>query len=282
MKYRILSVLLLGLVLAGCGEAPAKTAVPAETRTVTETATVPEVQTEPELFYSQEMAMIDGCIVMQDGDVRHNAGSWFAFLESCQAGETSEVTVAQYTMGAAGSDCVIYDLTFDGNDYTVSFEKDGQMVTEASQVLVMDTGLCDATMEPYDSYEQYSLNGIVLYRDVIAQPDYEGVQEIALHAKEGEPPVKSYTAPDEVDRILQLLMSAEYIPCEPEGYVYGMKLLMTNRDGKPLVIELDLRQGVYRYGMQNYQYGEVADLFAALGIDQWPERVLEEFSGFLS
>jgi len=99
--------------------------------------------------------------------------------------------------------------------------------------------------------------------------------------KEGEPPVESYTAVETVDPILQLLMTAEYLPAEPEDYVYGMKLLMTNRDGKPLVIELDLNRGVYRYGMQCYAYGEVPDLFAALDMDGWPESVLEEFRAFM-
>ena len=81
---------------------------------------------------------------------------------------------------------------------------------------------------------------------------------------------------------MELLWNAEYVPSEPDDYVYGMKLLMTNRDGKELVIELDLKQGYYRYGMQNYHYGEVEDLFAVLQIEAWPDSVLEEFKDFLN
>ena len=240
--------------------------------------TVPS-ETEMEYPLSQEMAMLEGYVVMQDGDVRHNAGSWFDFLEKSRAGEPCAVTVVQF---AFESEYVRYDVSFDNNTYSVSFEKDGQLVTETSQVLVIDDGLCQDTEEPYDSYEAYLLNDILLYRDLIAQPDYEGVTEIFLHAKEGDPPVKSYQDAESVESILQLLMAAEYVSVEPENYVYGMKLLMTNRDGKELVLELDLNQGNYRYGMQTYTYGETCELLAVLGMEQWPDSVLKEFASFIN
>ena len=269
-------LLCIVLLLTACTmEPPVMTTAPDEIETP---VTVPA---ETEMVYpmSQEMAMLEGYVVMQDGDLRHNAGSWFGFLEKCRTGESCVVTVVQFE---SGSEYVRYDVSFDGNDYMVSFEKDGQMVTEISSVLVIENGLCHDTAEPYDSYVAYLLNDVVLYKDLIAQPDYEGVTEIFLHAKEGEPPVKSYADPASVDALLQLLMSAEYAPVEPEDYVYGMKLIMTNRDGKELVIELDLNQGMYRYGMQTYTYGAVSDLLNALGLEQWPDSVLEEFACFIN
>ena len=228
--------------------------------------------------YSREQAMLEGFVVMQDGDVRHNAGAWFAFLASCEAGKPAQVTVAQYTMG---NTACYYNVTFDGSSYIVASEQGGQRITETAEALVRDTGSCGDTMEPYDSYEAYFLNDIVLYRDLMADLDYEGVTEIFLHVKEGEPPVKTYTG-EAAGNILQLLMTADYLPAEPESYLYGMKLLMTNRDGRELVIELDLQQGNYRYGMQTYAYGEVSDLLAALEMDRWPDPVLEEFGEFLN
>lgn len=275
---RIAFMLCTAMLLTGCAGEPAEMTVPTQAA-VTEVTSISETETEQ--FYSQEMAMLDGCVVMQDGDVRHNAGSWYDFLEQCQIGKNAEITVVQYTSEDSGSSYVRYDITFDGADYTVSFVENGTAATESGQVLVIENGLCYDTAEPYDRYEAYLLNDIVLYKDLIAEPDYEGITEIFLHAKEGEPAVKSYTDPEAVDAILQLLMTADYIPAEPENYVYGMKLLMTNRDGKQLVIELDLNQGVYRYGMQNYEYGTVSEMLAALGLEQWPEAVLNEYSVFL-
>lgn len=271
---KLLIFLLAALLLAGCGpQEPMTVETEASDTAPTVVTEISETQ-EPgnSTFFSQEMAMLEGYVVMQDGDVRHNAGSWFSFLN----GETDSVTVMQYTWTDAGSACVRYDLAFDGTDYTVSFEKDGQTVKEASQVIQHKTGTCDETQEPYDSYVAYTLNDIVLYRDLIAEPDFEGVKEIHLHAKESEPPVKVYQGTDEMDPILQLLMTAEYMPVDPENYIYGMKLLMTNRDGKELVIELDISQGTYRYGMQTYFYGNVEDMLAALGMEDWPESVKEE------
>ena len=273
--YLILCVLAC-IVLAACGSIASENN--AETETVSGTENIEEVfSTHPE--YSQEQAMLEGFVVMQDGDVRHNAGAWFDFLASCGEGKPAHVTVAQYTTGDSGA--CYYDVTFDGSAYTAAFEQDGRYTAETAEVLVRENGSCDDTMEPYDSYEAYLLNGIVLYRDLMAEPDYEGVTEIFLHAKEGKPPLKTYTG-EAAGNILQLLMTADYLPAEPEDYLYGMKLLMTNRDGKELVIELDLRQGNYRYGMQTYAYGEVADLLAALEMDRWPDPVLEEFGEFLN
>lgn len=264
------------LFLTACAKEPlTMTTVLAETEMP---VTVPS-ETEIEYPLSQEMAMLEGYVVMQDGDVRHNAGSWFDFLEKSRAGEPCAVTVVQF---AFESEYVRYDVSFDNNTYSVSFEKDGEPVTEISQVLVIDHGLCQDTEEPYDSYEAYLLNDILLYRDLIAQPDYEGVTEIFLHAKEGDPPVKSYQDAESVESILRLLMAAEYVSVEPENYIYGMKLLMTNRDGKELVLELDLNQGNYRYGMQTYTYGETCELLAVLGMEQWPDSVLEEFASFIN
>ena len=236
----------------------------------------PTEATAPE-FLSQEIAMLEGYVVIQDGDVRHNAGSRFAFLDACQAGSSGSVILVQF----ADPGYVRYDLRYDGSDYILTFEKDGRTVTERSQVLVMESGLWKETQEPYDRYDAYLLNDIILYRDLIAEPDFEGVKEIFLHAKEGEPPVKSYATVDETDPILQLLMTAEYMPIPPEGYCYGMKLLMSNRDGKELVIELDLNEGYYRYGMQTYCYGETEEMLTALGLESWPEAVMEEFREFL-
>lgn len=276
---KVFACVLAAALLCGCAAQKSAPADPVEVETTVPAVTeIPETQeSRNSEIFSQEMAMIEGYVVMQDGDVRHNAGSWFAFLE----GKTGSVTVMQYTQTDAGTDCVRYDVAFDGTDYKVTFEKDGQTVTEVSQVIAMDSGPCEETQEPFDSYVEYTLNDFVLYRDLIAEPDFEGVKDIFLHAKESQPPVKAYRSIEEIDPILQLLMTAEYLPVEPETYMYGMKLLMTNRDGMELEIELDLNRGIYRYGMQTYGYGNVEDMLDALGLEDWPESVKEEFGAFI-
>ena len=270
--------LLLGLILllTGCAVKEAEVTAVTEPIPVTEQ---PQ-ETQPQVILSHEIAMLEGYVVIDEGDVRHNAGNWVKFLDACVAGENAAVTVVSFTLEEGGYTHVKYDLTFDGTVYSVEYEKDGVLNRESAPELVRTTGLLEAGSEPYDSFEQYTLNDMVMYTDLIAAPDFEGVSEIHLHAKEGEPTVKTYTE-DALQPVLELLWNAEYVPCEPDDYVYGMKLLMTNRDGKELVIELDLKQGYYRYGMQNYHYGEVGDLFDVLGIDRWPDSVLAEFGDYL-
>lgn len=273
---KIIAVLGIILILAGCGEQPEEAFLPASTEME---VAVPVTVSETPL--SQEMAMLEGYVVMQDGDVRHNAGIWFDFLERSRSGFPAEIAIAQYISGQEGSKDLFYQVSFDAGQYIVSFEKDGQYMMETSDTLVVEKGNYDDSMEPYDCYEAYTLNDIVLYCDKIAEPDFEGVTEVFLHAKEGDPPVKSYCTVEAVDPILQLLMGARWMAFEPDDYVYGMKLLMTNRDGKELVLELDLIHGSYRYGTQCYSYGEVSDLFDALDIENWPDSVLEEFRPFI-
>lgn len=262
---KIIALLCMLLLLSSCGTDPSETAT---------------MQTEPETVLSHEMAMLEGYVVMDEGDVRHNAGSWVSFLKACEEGLPAAVTVVAFTSEESGYAYVKYDLSFDGKTYFVEYENNGERIKDSASELVYSSGNMDASAAPYRSYERYCLNDLVLYNDLIAAPAFEGVNEIHLHAKEGEPPLKTY-AGDSLQPILELLWEAEYVPAEPEDYVYGIKLLMTNREGKELVIELDLRQGYYRYGMQNYCYGEVHDMLSALGLDQWPDSVLAEFHEFL-
>lgn len=271
---KIIVLLLVMLLLTSCGSSEGN--IP-ETVAAEPMPTAGETQNvQLQEFLSHELAMIQGYVVMDEGDVRHNVGNWVNFLKSCEEGEQAAVTVVQFLPGEAGYNYVKYDVSFDGETYLAEYVKDGISISETASELVYTAGKVDDSVEPYDAYERYCLNELVIYVDLIAEPDFEGVNEIFLHAKEGEPAIQSYTG-DTMQPIMELLWNANYVPCEPENYVYGIKLLMANRDGKELVIELDLNQGYYRYGMQNYKYGEVADMLSALGIDQWPDSVLKEF-----
>ena len=289
MKRTVFLLCLMAL-LTGCGMKSADTelmeaTLPAETVTVSavETTAAAISAAEPSPIYSQEMAMIDGCVVMQDGDVRYNAENWFAFLEKAHSGMTSSVTVMQYTSDDVGFGQIRYDVSYDGEAFTVICQRDGktEIQTYSPLMLTHEKGTYDSTYEPYDCYEAYMLQDLVLYCDQIADPDFEGVTEIFLHTKEGEPPVKSCIGTQACEPVLKLLKDAQWIAFDQEEYVYGMKLLMINGQGAELVIELDLNRGVYRYGSQSYAYGEVSDLFGVLDMEQWPESVLLEFASFI-
>ena len=130
---KLFACVLAAALLCGCAPQKSVTADPVELETTVPVVTeIPETQeSRNSEIFSQEMAMIEGYVVMQDGDVRHNAGSWFDFRE----GQIGSGTVMQYTQTDAGTDCVRYDVAFDGTDYTVTFDKDEQTVVEVSQVV---------------------------------------------------------------------------------------------------------------------------------------------------
>ena len=232
--------------------------------------------------YSQEQAMIEGFLVMQLGDVRYNQQNWFAFLEKTRAGENAELKVIHFFDDGNGWGQILYELSYDGLNYTVCYEKDGQQVTDTAAILIEESGELADTDEPYDTYQRYRLNDLILYEDRVIVPVFDAHKPLSLHAKEGDPALRDYIMPEEISAIVSLLSAAEYVPSEPEDYLYGMKLLTADDGGNGIVIELDLRYGNYRYGTQVFHYGEVADLLAVLGIEEWPDSVLAEYKDFLN
>ena len=259
------------LLLSGCGQKAADIPVasPVEKTEASNPADVP--------MYSQEQAMIEGFLVMQLGDVRYNQQNWFAFLEKAQAGESAEINVIHFYDNGSGWGQILYELSYDGTTYSVSYQKDGAQVKDSASPLTEQTGYLEDADEPYDWYHRYCLNDLVLYEDKVIVPDFKSDIPISLHAKEGDPALRDYTDPEEISQIVSLLSGAEYLPCEPEDYLYGMKLLTADADGEGIVVELDLRYGNYRYGTQVFHYGVMEDLFEVLNIDCWPDSVLREF-----
>lgn len=248
---------------------------------ITESTTDPLVRAEVP-SYSQEQAMIEGFLVMQLCDVRYNQQNWFTFLEKTQAGEKTEFNIIHFYDNGSGWGQILYELSYDGLNYTVRYYQDGQWITDTAPALINESGLLDDADEPYDIYQRYRLNDLVLYEDRIIIPAFDANKPISLHAKEGDPALRDYLSYDEISSIITLLSKAEYLPCEPEDYLYGMKLLTADASGEGIVIELDLRYGNYRYGTQVFHYGEVTDLFAVLGMEQWPDSVLVEYKDFLN
>ena len=244
----------------------------------------PAEETAPALsvpVYSQEQAMIEGFLVMQLGDVRYNQQNWFDCLEKAHAGEQTQLNVIHFFDKGSGWGQILYELSFDGVNYTVCYQQNGETVTETASALMEESGVLDETAEPYDAFHRFSLNGLVLYEDLIIIPEFCSDVPISLHAKEGDPALRDYTSPEDVIPIVKLLSDAEYLPCEPVDYLYGMKLLTADEAGDGIVIELDLRYGNYRYGTQVFHYGDVESLFEALHIDGWPDSALAEYKDFL-
>jgi len=241
-----------------------------------------------ETFYSQEQAMLDGCVVIQDFDVLHNQDSWQNFVELTEAGAETAVTVVHYTEDKSETTYIRYGVIFDGSVYTLKITSGEQQLTHTFTGLERKSGKYDIWTNGCDRYIYYALTGcmdtpdVVIYNDGITTPPLSEANTFAFHLKEGEPPLAVYEDPAEVEAIVDLLERAEYMEVPPSGYVLGVSLFFEMQNGQKARLEMDILQGVYRYKDSFYRYGEVTDLFRVLGITQWPEEVRQEYYGYLT
>lgn len=243
-------------------------------------------------FYNEEQAMRDGCVVMRNGDVRRNQDSWQNFIELTEDGAEVAVTVVHYTEEKSDTTYIRYGLIFDGSIYTLKITAGEQQLTHTFTNLEMSTGEITDAQKIHDRYIRYTLSGgnetedVIIVEDRISTPNLNNVSKIDFHMKQGEPPLKTYEEPAEIETILNLLKNAEYQMVPPDGYILGVNLILQTEDSQQLILEVDILQGIYRYGNANgyqyYKYGEVSDLFQVLGITQWPEEVQQEYYGYLT
>lgn len=275
-KSAILILLVLVFLLAGCSSAPADTE-----------ATTPEAaETAPQYpALSQEQAMLEGYVVMVDGDVRYNQQNFITFEETARQGVPVSVKLAHYNQGENGTECVLYDLEFDGTGYllttggeTYSYSQlNGGTFTNADSKETYNSMfvyvLSDDTVEKTDKPDP-----VYIYQDYISNPDLTGITEVGLYLKEGDPPLKTYTG-EEAQTVVNFLenVTMRYLSAPPTQYLYGAKLIMVNGEGQELVFELELNEPIVRYGMQHYEYYRMFDMFDALDIPGWPEEVWAEY-----
>lgn len=238
--------------------------------------------------YSQEQAMIDGFVVMQDGDILHNQANWMNFVELTQAGTDCSITVMHYVHGQQGFTYTRYDITFEEGVYFVNILADERQTTCMYEGLERTEGRFGADQEPYDSYIRYTFvkgtdtGDMVIFEDKIAQPELTGsITMAALILKEGEPELAIYEEPEVLGGLMELVNSAEYMLIPPDDYLFGVKLVFLDEAGNQQILELDIIRGIFRYGQSYYRYGELSMLFEILGLSQWPKPVLDEYGAYL-
>jgi len=235
--------------------------------------------------------MLDGCVVMRNGDVRQNQDSWQNFIELTEAGIEASVTVVHYTEEKSDTTYIRYGVIFDGSIYTLKITAGEQQLIYTFTGLEMTAGEITQSQEPHDRYIRYTLTGgsetedVVIVEDRISTPNLSNVSAIDFHMKQGESPLRVYEDPAEIETILDLLKNAEYQMVPPDGYILGVSLILHTKASQDVILEVDILQGIYRYGnacgYQYYKYGELSDLFQVLGLTQWPEEVQNEYYGYL-
>ena len=261
--------------------------------------------------YGAEQAMIDGCVVLRDGDVSHNQEVWQAFLDTVNAGQQAYVRTAEYHYHPELSLVTqyVYDIRFDGNVYSVEGILNGEKFRKEYQYLLTFLGQASNESHDYDSYIRYVLsnepyetwekaNGItmdgsikserlpqVVYTDLIYETKRPQLPanpvEATLECKGF--PVVTVTDFDRLEKLWILFEDAEFLGYEPKTHSIGVgvNLLLTAGDGQQITIELDPDNDLARINGEYISYGKpdepcyILKLWEYLGIGAWPEFLYE-------
>lgn len=116
-------------------------------------SSVPKSLEELPADYSADQAAADGCLVSRDGTATDNKDRFLAFAEKTGRGAPDTIRVMNWTDQTAA----IYDLTFDGTQYTVSWLEDGQRQEKTYRYLRHFTGDKEWENMAYNGYEHYVL-----------------------------------------------------------------------------------------------------------------------------
>lgn len=261
--------------------------------------------------YGAEQAMIDGCVVLRDGDVSHNQEIWQEFLNTVNAGQQAYVRTAEYHYYPELSQVTqyVYDIRFDGNVYSVEGILNGEKFRKEYQYLLTFLGQASNESHDYDSYIRYVLsnepyetwekaNGItmdgsikserlpqVVYTDLIYETKRPKLPanpvEATLECKGF--PVVTVTDFDRLEKLWILFEDAEFLGYEPKTHSIGVgvNLLLTAGDGQQITIELDPDNDLARINGEYISYGKpdepcyILKLWEYLGIGAWPEFLYE-------
>ena len=261
--------------------------------------------------YGAEQAMIDGCVVMRDGDVSHNQEIWQEFLDTVNAGKQAYVRTAEYHYYPEISQVThyVYDIRFDGNVYSVEGILNGEKFRKEYQYLLTFLGQASNESHDYDSYIRYVLsnepyetwekaNGItmdgsikserlpqVVYTDLIYETKRPKLPanpvEATLECKGF--PVVTVTDFDRLEKLWILFEDAEFLGYEPKTHSIGVgvNLLLTAGDGQQIKIELDPDNDQARINGEYISYGKpdepcyILKLWEYLGMGAWPEFLYE-------
>ena len=254
--------------------------------------------------YSAEQAMIDGCLVLEDGVVRHNKEFFQEFAANSYNGIPSSLRIVNWHYGEDAHWSAM-DLHYDGSSYTLTSAEN----TYTFRYLKHFTGEKAWEGAPHDAFDWYVLvnDDAVTWQDIASgAPDMGNWQDpahwtvyadyIYLPKKPNIPTDLSQAALefrgetlvtttdfDRLEKLYLLFDSAELLGYEPKTYSVGvgLNLILTTKSGETFLIELDPDDDICRIDGEFVFYGAfdepsyVLKLWDYLGLPAWPEVVYE-------
>ena len=258
----------------------------------------------PEL-YSGEQAMIDGCFVTTDGVARENKELFQDFAVCSWNGMPGVIRTVNWHYGE-DSYWSAYDLSFDGNVYTLTTLENKYTFRYLKQF----TGEKAWEGADHDAFDYYVLvnDDSVTFEDIMSgkldMSDLENPAHWTVYADfiylpkspklpteparavlefEGQELV-STTDFDRLEKIWILFREAELLGYEPKTHSVGMglNLILSSKNGETLTIELDPDSDICRINGEFVFYGAydepdyIEKLWYYLGIEAWPDEVYEK------
>jgi hypothetical protein len=256
--------------------------------------------------YSGEQAMIDGCFVTADGVARENKELFQEFVVSSWNGMPGVIRTVNWHYGE-DSHWSVYDLSFDGNMYTLTTLEN----TYTFRYLKQFTGEKAWEGADHDAFDYYVLvnDNTVTFEDIMTgkldmsdwknpahwtvyanliylpkQPQLPANPAQAVLEFEGQSLVTT-TDFDRLEKIWILFQEAEYLGYEPKTHSVGvgLNLILTSQSGEVMTIELDPDSDICRINGEFVFYGAydepdyIEKLWYYLGIPCWPDSVYERY-----
>lgn len=271
--------------------------------------------------YNMEEAMIDLCVIQEDGQLRYNAEVWDAFISSCQAGNAATVRIWERTDGVT---CV-QDLSFDGSAYCLYWYEDGELCSERWTylhhfsgtegqygydhfILTDDPGCTwdEGTHTLHHSRGHQGGSGhhsghhaatqsdtghhqiCTRYTYYPKHPTLPGTLDKAELVLDGKV-LLATVVPESLARLEIFFENAEET-YEPKTYSLGPELVLWFRE-ETVRVQLELNSDLCVVGGVFYDYGPgytddgsynaLKEMLACFGITEWPQPVLDKYGDYI-
>ncbi len=248
-------------------------------------------------YYNSEQAMIDGCVVMRDGDILSGQDLFAAFYGEVSAGAPASIRIASFYEEPSVTQ--VADISFDGEGFTWRAIENGKISEKHYQYLYHYSEKPESSTATFDAIDCYVLtnekgvtwkqlwNGLLssaagayidhvtIYNDYIYYPNHPTIpdcESITLEY-EGELLLKA----DNVDALEALFSRAEET-YEPKTWSPGPVLCFHGKDGTEVIITLSLDNdwccidGIYYDYGPGYDadgsYDASEELYDLLGIER--------------
>ena len=253
-------------------------------------------------YYNSEQAMIDGCVIMKDGDAQSGQNLFYDFSETAFVGKPASIRIADFSSEERFA-IQVSDILYDGESFTWRAIADGQLREQHYKYLYHFNGEPKEITATYDNFNAYVLtneknlswdqlwNSLYSSQGVAAMdfklvfmdyiyyinnPSIPDCEKITL-----EQDGKILLTITDTDALENLFARADET-YEPKTWSPGPILRLTGKDGTEVIIELGLDTDWVRIDGIYYDFGPGYDedgaydalsyLFSLLGIEDWPSQ----------